>query len=86
MVFIAPPTLLRYVCTMVRLVYPIESETTRKTRKPTSTMWSSLKGAEAIFGRASAEAIGSVGRIVLTLAGLESVVAESHSENKHSFG
>lgn len=46
---------------MVRLVYPIESETTRKTRKLTSTMWSSLKGAEAIFGCASVQAIGSAG-------------------------
>jgi hypothetical protein len=64
MVLIASPMLLQYVCTMVRLVYPIESETTRKTRKPTSTMWSSLKGAEAIFGPASAEAVGSTGRIV----------------------
>jgi hypothetical protein len=46
----------------------------------------SLKGAEAIFGCASAEAIGSAGRIVLTLAGLASVVAESQWDNKHSFG
>ena len=49
-------------------------------------MWSSLKGAEAIFGLASTEAVSSGGRIVLTLAGLASVVAESQSENKHSFG
>jgi hypothetical protein len=64
----------------------MESETTRKTRKPPSTMWSSLKGAEAIFGLASTEAVGSAGRIVLPLAGLASVAAESHSENKRSFG